>query len=151
VQEVIMNLHPVISSLRKLAIAASVVFWVPLSGLAQDSVANGTLAVSIFAEHYVAAGRVFADLDAVQSLAQPMRPRALRLDLCDPTASRRLLAAGYRFRHAYLAMNPVAAGTPVCDANLAARAVRVSGAIGQPPERADEAQTIERYWEALVP
>jgi hypothetical protein len=109
------------------------------------------LTVSIFAEQYVAAGLVLPSLDAVQTLAQPMRPRTLRLDLCDPTASRRLLAAGYRFRDAHLNMNPVAAGTPVCNVNLAAHAVRVSGATGQPPERADEAQTIDRYWAELLP
>jgi len=151
VQEVIMNLQTVSSSERKLAIAASVALCIPLSGLAQDSVASGTLTVSIFAEQYVAAGLVLPSLDAVQTLAQPMRPRTLRLDLCDPTASRRLLAAGYRFRDVYLEMNPVAAGTPVCNVNLAARAVRVSGATGQPPERTDDAQTIDRYWAEMLP
>jgi sulfur relay (sulfurtransferase) complex TusBCD TusD component (DsrE family) len=144
-----MSMHSFVSHILRLATATGLTLCFAHSGFAQDSIAKETLSVTIFSDQYVSAGHVFSDLEALEAWVRLMRPRAIRLDACEPAAARRLLVAAHRFRHVYLEMRQLAAGQSVCALEAAARAVRV-GSIS-PTIAADEDEAVDRYWRALMP
>lgn len=145
-----MNVQALVESPRLSVAAALIAACAPHAGMAQESVPIAPVPVGIFAEGYVAGGQVVADLDAVEAQVQAVRARAVRLELCDPAATHRLLAAGYRLRHLYLEIDPLADAATTCRVQMAARAVRVGSIATQPIDREDPA-SIDRYWQQLLP
>lgn len=144
-----MRMQPVISRLSRVGVAAGLALSFSHSGLAQGSGAGGTVSVTVFADRYVSAGQVFADLDALEAWVKTLRPQSVRLDVCEPASSRQLRAAGYRFRHVYLEMRLVVAAQSVCAVDAAVRAGVSAGARQAPGAHEDEA--AERYWQQLMP
>jgi hypothetical protein len=75
------------------------------------------LNVRVFPDRYVAAGKPFSDLAALEAWARPMRIRTLWLDLCGDASTRQLVAAVERFHAVYaegVQIRTFAAGEPRC-------------------------------------
>ena len=59
------------------------------------------LNVKVFPDRYVAAGKPFADLAALEAWAKPIRIRTLWLDSCGAASTKQLVAAVERFHSVY--------------------------------------------------
>jgi hypothetical protein len=95
--------------------------------------------VKVFPDRYVAAGKPFTDLAALEAWAKPIRLRELWLDGCGAASTRQLLAAVERFYPVYVEgvqIRTFAADEPAC-LGLAAKAS--SDRDGVARELADEA------------
>jgi hypothetical protein len=145
-----MNVQALVESPRLSVAAALIAACAPHAGMAQESGRIAAVPVGIFAAGYVASGQVLADLDAVEARVQAVHARAVRLVLCDPAATGRLLAAGYRLRHLYLEIDPLADSDSACKAQTAARAIPVGIVATQPTDREDPG-SVDRYWRQLWP
>ena len=87
---------------RNFALAAlGVGVFFPLSAPAVDNAPPEALYVKVFGDRYVAAGRPFTDLAALESWAKPIRISVLWLDNCSPASAKPLLAAVERFHSVY--------------------------------------------------
>jgi hypothetical protein len=112
-----MSAHAIVSRCRSTLVAGGLALIVPLSGFAMDNVPPETLSVKVFPDRYVAAGKPFTDLAALEAWAKPILIRELRLDSCGPASTRQLLAAVERFHRVYVEgvqIRTFAAGEPAC-------------------------------------
>ena len=112
-----MNARPVASPSRWLLIAGGFALVLPLSALGLDSVPPEALNVKVFPDRYVAAGKPFSDLAALEAWAKPIRIRTLWLDSCGNASTRQLVAAVERFHSVYaegVQIRTFAAGAPEC-------------------------------------
>ena len=89
------------SRCRAVLAAGSLALALPVAGLAADNVPPEALNVKVFPDRYVAAGKQFADLAALEAWAKPIRLRTLWLDSCGNTSTKQLLAAVERFYTVY--------------------------------------------------
>jgi hypothetical protein len=89
------------SGCRAVLAASALALTVPVAALAADSVPPEALNVKVFPDRYVAAGKQFTDLAALEAWAKPIQLRTLWLDSCGNTSTRQLLAAVERFYAAY--------------------------------------------------
>jgi hypothetical protein len=96
-----MSAHAVSSRCRLAVVATGLALSVPLTGLATDNVPPEALNVKVFPDRYVAAGKQFADLAALEAWAKPIRLRTLWLDSCGNASTKQLLAAVERFYVVY--------------------------------------------------
>jgi hypothetical protein len=96
-----MNTHSLIAGCRTTVIAAGFALAFPLSGAAADNVPPETLNVRAFSDHYVAAGKPFADLAALEAWARPIVIRSVWLDFCYPPTTRELVSTVERLHSAY--------------------------------------------------
>jgi hypothetical protein len=114
----------------------------PLSAHALDAAHQGTLSVKVFPDRYVAAGKSFADPEALAAWAQPSRGRVLLLDTCGVASIGQLLAAVQRFHSEYtegIQIRTFGAGEPACVATVAQAAQgRVSAAPADLPYYASD-------------
>ena len=112
-----MNAHSVVSRCRGALVGGGFALIFPLSGLALDNVPPEALSVKVFSDRYVAAGKPFSDLAALEAWAKPIRIRTLWLDSCGPASTGQLLAAVERFHRVYVEgvqIRTFAAGEPAC-------------------------------------
>jgi len=112
-----MNAHPVASRRRWILAAGGLALIFPLSALGLDSVPPEALNVKVFPDRYVAAGKPFSDLAALEAWAKPILIRTLWLDSCGNAATKQLLAAVERFHSVYVEgvqIRTFAAGAPEC-------------------------------------
>jgi len=89
----------------------------PLWGLAFDNAPPEALNVKVFPNQYVAAGRPFVDLAALEAWAKPIHIRVLWLDSCGPGSTKQLLAAVERFHAVYvegIQIRTFGSGEPGC-------------------------------------
>ena len=73
--------------------------------------------MKVFPDRYVAAGKPFSDLAALEAWAKPILIRVLWLDSCGPASTRPLLAEVERFHRVYVEgvqIRTFAAGEPEC-------------------------------------
>jgi hypothetical protein len=134
---------------RAIGLAAGVsVLWLTATG--SVAAQARTISISAFADHYVVAGRVIDDLDALEDLVAPLRPQSVQLAACGDGAARSLRAAAHRFRHASLELRVAAAGDPACQAAPMARAMRVSQPAGPRPTSIHD-DAVDRWWNGLQP
>lgn len=120
-----MSARAVRSRYRRSIVAAGFALSFPLAGLAQDSVPPEALNVKVFPDRYVAAGKQFADLAALEAWAKPIAIRTLWLDSCGNTSTRQLLAAVERFYTVYaegVQIRTFGPGDPGCLEPVADRA-----------------------------
>jgi hypothetical protein len=96
-----MAAHSVVSGYRGTLLAGALVLTFPFAAFAVDNVPPEALNVKVFPDRYVAAGRPFADLAALEAWAKPIRIRTLWLDSCGPASTKQLLAAVERFQAIY--------------------------------------------------
>jgi hypothetical protein len=116
-EEVHMTAHSVVSRCRSALVAGGFALIFPLSGLALDNVPPEALSVKVFSDRYVAAGKPFSDLAALEAWAKPIRIRTLWLDSCGPASTGQLLAAVERFHRVYIEgvqIRTFTAGEPAC-------------------------------------
>jgi hypothetical protein len=97
-----MNGYCIGSHCRRTLVAGGFALMVPLAGFAADNVPPEALNVKVFSDRYVAAGKPFSDLAALEAWAKPIRIRVLWLDSCDPASAKSLLAAVERFHSVYV-------------------------------------------------
>lgn len=112
-----MSIHCVVSRCCRTFVAGIFGLILPLSALAVDSVPPEALSVKVLPDRYVAAGRPFTDLEALESWAKPIRIRALWLDNCSPASVQPLLAAVERFHSIYadgIQIRTFSPGEPIC-------------------------------------
>ncbi len=112
-----MNAHPVVARSRWILAAGSLALILPLSALGLDSVPPEALNVKVFPDRYVAAGKPFSDLAALQAWAKPILIRTLWLDNCGNASTKQLLAAVERFHSVYaegVQIRTFATGAPAC-------------------------------------
>jgi hypothetical protein len=96
-----MNTRSLISLCRRTVIAGGLFLLFPLSGLAVDNTPPETLNVKVYPDHYVAAGKPFADLASLEAWAKPILIHTVWLDFCGPVSTTQLLDAVARFHAAY--------------------------------------------------
>lgn len=96
-----MNARPVITHRRWTVMVGSLAVVFPLSALGLDSVPPEALNVKVFPDRYVAAGRPFSDLAALEAWAKPIHIRTLWLDSCGNASTKQLMAAVERFHSVY--------------------------------------------------
>jgi hypothetical protein len=94
-------MNALVSLYRKAIVAGGLALVIPFAGIAADNVPPETLNVKVFPDHYVAAGRVFADAGSLAAWAKPILIRTLWLDTCSPASTKQLLAAVERFQSVY--------------------------------------------------
>jgi len=105
------------SRCRAVLAAGSLALALPVAGLAADNVPPEALNVKVLPDRYVAAGKRFADLAALEAWAKPIQIRTLWLDSCGNTSTKRLLAAVERFHAVYaegVQIRTFAPGDPGC-------------------------------------
>jgi hypothetical protein len=90
-----------VSRCRWNLVTAGLALILPLSGFTQDNAPPEALNVKVFPDRYVAAGKPFSDLAALEAWAKPIRIRVLWLDSCGPASTKQLLAAVERFHFVY--------------------------------------------------
>jgi len=73
----------------------------PLSALAADNVPPETLDVKVFPDRYVAAGKPFATLAALEDWAKPIVLREVWVDSCGPASAAQAFAAVERLQTTY--------------------------------------------------
>jgi hypothetical protein len=114
---------------------------------AAERASGAELAIAVFDQHYVLAGRRFDDLDRLEEALAQRRPGAIRLNRCGPATTRALMAAMHRFRDLRLHVRTLQPAEPACSstASVAARAV-----AGPWPAGIDDA-AVARYWQELAP
>lgn len=144
-----MRARSVASRLSRTATAGALALAFPLAGLAADRTSGATLTVTVHADHYVAAGVSFLELDALDALVKPANPSLVRLEACGPGSARAFLAAAERYGDSRLELNVLAATEPACTA-VPMRAIQVSQAAGAVPV-GGSAPTSDRYWQRVMP
>lgn len=147
-----MSIHAVVSPRRRILVVGSFALIVPLSGLALDNAPPEALSVKVFSDRYVAAGKPFSDLAALEAWANPIRIRFLWLDSCGPAATSQLLAAVERFHRVYVEgvqIRTFAAGDPAC-VGATKQASWVRDGLTQAPS--DEAYyATDQYGRSTIP
>ena len=74
----------------------------PLSGLAMESVPPDALSVKVYPDRYVAAGKSFPNLAALEAWSKPTQLRVLWLESCGSASTAHLLAAVERLHRVYV-------------------------------------------------
>lgn len=92
----------VVSRCRRTIIAGGLALSLPLPALALDNAPPEAMSVKVFPDRYVAAGKPFSDLAALEAWAKPILVRVLWLDSCGPASTKQLLAAVERFHRVYV-------------------------------------------------
>lgn len=110
---------------------------------------NTGLDITVFAAHYVLAGKTFDNLDALESAVKVSPSGPVTLTICGPGASRSLMAAAHRFRDGPLYLRVFEMGVAACPAapSLARHAVQMAA---QAPYGIDD-EAVGRYWRNLMP
>ena len=88
------------SGLRRSIAAAALAL--PLATAATDNIPPEALSVKVHPDRYVAAGKLFADLAALDAWARTIHIRTVWLDACGNASARRTLAAAERFQPVYI-------------------------------------------------
>jgi hypothetical protein len=96
-----MNTRTLISVCGRTAITGAFALAFPLSGIAADNAPPETLNVRAFSDHYVAAGKPFADLAALEAWAKPILIRSVWLDFCYPVSTGQFVSTVERLHSAY--------------------------------------------------
>ncbi len=112
-----MNARPYVSRCRWIIAAGSLMLILSVTGLGLDSVPPEALNVKVFPDRFVAAGKPFSDIAALEAWAKPIRIRTLWLDSCGNGSTKQLLAAVERLHSAYaegVQIRTFAAGEPAC-------------------------------------
>jgi hypothetical protein len=107
----------VVSRLCRSIVAGALALAFSLPALALDNAPPEALSVKVFPDRYVAAGKPFSDLAALEAWAKPILVRVLWLDSCGPASTKQLLAAVERFHRVYaegVQIRTFAAGEPEC-------------------------------------
>ena len=107
----------VVSRFRRTIVAGGLALILPLPALALDNAPPEALSVKVFPDRYVAAGKPFSDLAALEAWAKPIIVRVLWLDSCGSASTKQLLAAVERFHRVYVEgvqIRTFAAGEPEC-------------------------------------
>jgi hypothetical protein len=104
----------------------------------------GDATVAVYDARYVAGGRSYESLDALESAVREARPSALLLVACTPAAARAWLAAVPRFEDIPMHLDVVAATSPVCPA--------VPMRAGAPAATGAQADSgVQQYWNRRMP
>jgi hypothetical protein len=147
-----MNAHHVVTHCRSTIVAGSFALILPLSGLALDNAPPEALSVKVFPDRYVAAGKPFSDLAALEAWTKAIRIRTLWLDSCGPASTGQLLAAVERFHRVYMEgvqIRTFAAGEAAC---LAAAEQSSWDRGGMTRKPADEAYyATDQYGRSTMP
>jgi len=136
------------SGCRAVLAAGALALTVPATAFAAD-VPPEALNVKVFPDRYVAAGKQFTDLAALEAWAKPIRIRTLWLDSCGNASTRQLLAAVERFYTVYtegVQIRTFGPGDPGC---LAPAAVEASPA--RPLPAAYEYLATDRAGRSALP
>ena len=147
-----MDARPTVSHCRWILIAGGFALVFPRFALGLDSVPPEALNVKVFPDRYVAAGKPFSDLAALEAWAKPIQIRMLWLDSCGNASTKQLVAAVERFHSAYaegVQIRTFAASAPEC-AGSAEQAVRARHGVR--PALADAAYgATDQYGRSTMP
>lgn len=124
--------------------------WLSFSGSAAAQSPMPEVTVTIFAEHYVLAGRAIDDLDVLDNAVSPGRPHVVRLYACGGRTARAQQAAAHRFRDLYLELRVLDTDSPACRFAAGPRLVPVSPRLGERPTGIDD-EAVDRWWNELMP
>src|SRR5262245_35624945 len=124
----------VLSRCRRTIAATGLALALPLAALASD-VPPEALNVKVFPDRYVAAGKPFTDLAALEAWAKPIRIRTLWLDSCGNASTKQLLAAVERFYAVYTEGVQIRTFGPADPGCLEAVAVQASPTRALPAAR----------------
>ncbi len=147
-----MNAHPVVARCRWILAAGGLALTLPLSALGLDAVPPEALHVKVFPDRYVAAGKPFSDLAALEAWAKPILIRTLWLDSCGNGSTKQLLAAVERFHAVYaegVQIRTFATGAPAC-LGAVERAGWARDAVSRAPTAAAYFAT-DQYGRSTIP
>jgi hypothetical protein len=114
------------------AIAAHIV------GSWQDS------AIGVHDGRYVAGGKAYGTLDALEAVVRASRPATLLIVSCTPAATRSWLAVVPRFEDLPLHLDVSDGSSPACEATIP-----VSASSGSTPAGIEPA--VQQYWDRRMP
>ncbi len=134
----------ILSKRHVLALAAAV--WMAWGGNA----AAQTLSVGVFADQYIAAGRSYDDLNALEAAVRRLGVTAVRLDGCGAADSIAQRAAAHRLRDLYVEMRVLDRTAPDCEAHLAAYVMPARALARDEPSGIDR-RVVDAWWHALMP
>jgi hypothetical protein len=120
-------------------VAGGLAFVLSLSALAADNVPPETLDVKVFPDRYIAAGKPFVELAALEAWARPILIREVWLDGCGPASGKQLVAAVEHFQSEYwerIRIRTLPSGEAGC-VSAAAHAGPAHGVVGQRPAKAE--------------
>src|SRR5512143_358774 len=102
---------------RFAALVGMVLLGASVNAVAQT---DRPLAIAVFADHYIVAGRSYDDLNVLEAAVRRLGVRAVTLDACGAGDALAQRAAAHRLRDLYLEMRVFDRDAPVCAAHLAA-------------------------------
>lgn len=131
-------------------LAAVSSLWLGVGGSAAAEATAPDVTVTIFADHYVVAGRTIDDLDVLEAAVSSVRPKAVRLDACGAGTARAQQAAAHRFRNMYMELRMLDAESTTCRSAVVPRAVPATLRLDQRPTGIDDA-AVGQWWHELMP
>lgn len=108
------------------------------------------LAVGVFADQYIAAGRSYGDLNAFEAAVRRMGVVAVRLDGCGAGDSMAQRAAAHRLRDLYVELRVLEKTAPACEAHLA-QYVMPARELGRNEPTGIDKATVDAWWHTLMP
>jgi hypothetical protein len=96
-----MSAFAAVSICRRSLVAVGLALVLPLSALGADNVPPETLDVKVFPDRYIAAGKPFVELAALEAWVRPILIREVWLDGCGPASGKQLMAVVERFQSEY--------------------------------------------------
>jgi hypothetical protein len=106
--------------------------------------------ITVFADHYVLAGRLIDDLDILERAVAAMHAQAVRLDACGTGIDRAQMAAAHRFRHLNLELRLRSLDSPDCAPALPPQLAFVSHRLGQRPFGIDD-EAVDQWRHDQMP
>lgn len=131
---------------RAIQLGTAAALCMAITGTA--SAQTPVVTVSVFADHYVYAGRSFDDLDALEDAVISAHPRGVRLEACGDRTVRAQGAAAHRFRNLYLDLRVGSIDDTTCASAAAPRAMPVSQRFGQRPYGIND-EAVDRWWYSI--
>ena len=124
-----MALHAAVSHTYRMLVAGGMALVFPVAAGALENLPPETLAVKVFSDRYVAAGKPFADVAALEMWAKPILISEVRLETCSPGSGKQLLAAVERFQEVYKEAIVIKVQSPGEPATCASAAVYAREAL----------------------
>lgn len=106
--------------------------------------------ITVFADRYVAEGRVIDDLDVLEKTVRSVGPRTVKLQACGAIADHPQRAAAHRFRTFSLELRLLEPRESACQATPALREIASRTPRGGRPFGIDD-EIVDRWWHASMP
>ena len=101
-------------------------------------------AIGVYDGRYIAGGKAYSSLDALEAAVRASRPATLLIVSCTPAATRSWLAVVPRFEDLPLHLDVSDGSSPACEGTIPASATSGSTPAGIDP-------AVQQYWDRRTP